>query len=254
MSAAPRTPKPGAPTPSSPPAPLDVQGKAPRKAKAGPDAGVAAFPVPQKHVSVRRVPQQARGQQTVQTVLRAAGEEIERAGLDHLSTKRIAAAAGLSVGSLYGYFPNKESIIAALLEAWLARVYEAIDAVHPRHGGVRDIFSYLGEQMERAMAVYDDQPGLGALFSMTMAMPALDGIVRQHGERVVESLATALAHYAPKADGADVRSVAHAIPLMCHQLLASAMIDRQVDRPRLVVNIHVCLTALATRLLLPPSP
>ena len=51
------------------------------------------------------------GQQTVQAVLRATGEEIERAGLDHLSTKRIAAAAGLSVGSLYGYFPNKGSIL-----------------------------------------------------------------------------------------------------------------------------------------------
>ena len=189
----------------------------------------------------------------MQAVLRAAGEEIERAGLDHLSTKRIASAAGISVGSLYRYFPNKESIVAALLEAWLDRVYEAIDSMHPRHGGSRDIFSYLNEQMDRALQVYDHQPGLGALFGMIMAIPALHDMAWRHGERVSESVATALASYAPRADSADVRSVAHTIPVLCHELLASATINPKVDRQRLLIDMRVCLMALATRLLLPAS-
>ncbi|RYH13607.1 MAG: TetR/AcrR family transcriptional regulator [Alphaproteobacteria bacterium] len=167
-------------------------------------------PRQRKGVSVRRIPQQARSQQTVQAVLQAANEEIRRAGLDHLSTKRIAAAAGLSVGSLYGYFPNKESIIAALLEAWLNRVFEAVDSVHPRHGGNRDFFTYLSEQMERARVVYEDQPGIGALFGMVMAIPALHEMVFRHGERTGESMESAL-----KADrslvttGLDHRLVLH---------------------------------------------
>ena len=206
---------------------------------------------PRKRVSVRRVPQQARGQQTVQAVLKATGEEIERAGLDHLSTKRIAAAAGLSVGSLYGYFPNKESIIAALLDAWLTRVYDAIDSVHPRHGGTRDIFAYLSDQTDRALAVYEDQPGLSALFGMVMSIPALHGMVDQHGQRVSESIGEALAHYAPRAAAADIRSTARTIPMICHQLLATAILDPRVDRPRMMTDMRVCLMALATRLLLP---
>jgi AcrR family transcriptional regulator len=206
---------------------------------------------PRKRVSVRRVPQQARGQQTVQAVLRATGEEIERAGLDHLSTKRIAAAAGLSVGSLYGYFPNKESIIAALLDAWLTRVHDAIDEVHPRHGGTRDIFAYLSDQADSALAVYKDQPGLSALFGMVMSIPALHGMVDAHGQRVSESIASALAHYAPRASAADVRSTARTIPMICHQLLATAILDPRVDRPRMMTDMRVCLMALATRLLLP---
>ena len=206
---------------------------------------------PKTPLRPRRVPRQQRGQDTVQAVLRAAGEEIERAGLDHLSTKRIAAAAGISVGSLYGYFPNKESIVAALLETWLARVYEAIDSMHPRHGGRQDVFTYLTAQMERALQVYDDQPGLGALFGMIMALPALHGMARRHGERVSASLATALAHYAPRADPADVRSVAHTIPVMCHELLAAATLNKEVDRARLLLDMRACLLALGTRLLMP---
>lgn len=210
-----------------------------------------AAAVVRKRVAVRRVPQQARGQQTVQAVLRAAGEEIERAGLDHLSTKRIALAAGLSVGSLYGYFPNKESIIAALLDAWLGRVYEAVDSVHPRHGELRDVFHYLNEQLDRAMQVYEEQPGIGALFGTVMAIPVLHEMVYRHGERVSDSMASALSYFAPRAVPEDVRSVAHTIPLMCHHLMTAAAMDKQVDRRRMVADIRTCLVALGTRLLMP---
>lgn len=198
---------------------------------------------------MRRVPQQARSQQTVQAVLQAANDEIRRAGLDHLSTKRIAAAAGLSVGSLYGYFPNKESIVAALLDAWLNRVYDAVDSVHPRHGGGRDLFAYLNEQMDRAGAVYADQPGIGALFGMVMALPALHEMVYKHGQRTADSMESALRFYAPLADEADVKSIGRTIPLMCHHLLAEAQVDPRVDHARMVADIRVCLVALGTRLL-----
>ncbi len=241
IAAMPKKTKPAATTSTNKPATPAVE------APAAPETS------PRKRVSVRRVPQQARGQQTVQAVLRATGEEIERAGLDHLSTKRIAAAAGLSVGSLYGYFPNKESIIAALLESWLTRVFEAIESVHPRHGGTRDIFAYLSDQTDRALSVYEDQPGLSALFGMVMSIPALHGMVDQHGQRVSESISSALTHYAPRANPADVQSTARTIPMICHQLLATAILDRRVDRPRMMTDMRVCLMALATRLLLPAA-
>jgi AcrR family transcriptional regulator len=225
--------------------------KKPAPAPTAPADEPALTPRQRKGVSVRRIPQQARSQQTVQAVLKAANDEIRRAGLDSLSTKRIAVAAGLSVGSLYGYFPNKESIIAALLESWLTRVFEAVDSVHPRHGGNRDFFTYLNEQMERARVVYEDQPGIGALFGMVMSMPVLHQMVFRHGERVGESMESALKFYAPQANGEDVRSVARTIPLMCHHLMASAQMEPNVDHERMAADIRVCLVALATRLLVP---
>ncbi len=211
--------------------------------------GNAPTALPRKDVAVRRVPQQARSQQTVQAVLRAAGEEIERHGLDNLSTKRVAVTAGLSIGALYGYFPNKESIIAALLESWLDRVFQAIDEVHPRHGAVTDLFAYLRQQMDRAEATYAHQPGLSALFTMSLAIPALHEMVLRHGDRVARSLETGLVHFAPSAPREVVVAMAATIPNISHQMLAAMTLDPRADRERMRRNLWLCILALGTDLL-----
>jgi AcrR family transcriptional regulator len=64
----------------------------------------------------RRSPTQERSRFTVSTILQAAAEVIASDGFDRASTNRIAARAGVSIGSLYQYFSNKGAILAALLE------------------------------------------------------------------------------------------------------------------------------------------
>lgn len=59
---------------------------------------------------------QDRSKQTVDAITRATARILVRDGYDHASTNRIAQAAGVSIGSLYQYFPNKEAIVAALLD------------------------------------------------------------------------------------------------------------------------------------------
>lgn len=51
----------------------------------------------------------------VETLLDATARVLTREGYDRASTNRIASAAGVSVGSLYQYFPNKEALVAALV-------------------------------------------------------------------------------------------------------------------------------------------
>src|SRR5271166_5452555 len=64
--------------------------------------------------SPRRVPVQGRGHQTVQRVLDAASSLLEQMPLEDVTTTRIAAEAGLSIGALYRFFPDKQSIIDAI--------------------------------------------------------------------------------------------------------------------------------------------
>jgi AcrR family transcriptional regulator len=64
--------------------------------------------------SPRRVPLQGRSQQTVQRVLDAASSLLEQTPLEELTTTRIAAEAGLSIGALYRFFPDKQTIIDAI--------------------------------------------------------------------------------------------------------------------------------------------
>src|ERR1700734_243055 len=62
----------------------------------------------------RRTPMQSRSQQTVQRVLDAASSLLEQMPLEDVTTTRIAAEAGLSIGALYRFFPDKQTIIDAI--------------------------------------------------------------------------------------------------------------------------------------------
>src|ERR1700733_5846515 len=64
----------------------------------------------------RKKPRQGRSQATVDAILVATARVLCATGYDRASTNRIALAAGVSVGSLYQYFPSKEALVAALVE------------------------------------------------------------------------------------------------------------------------------------------
>ena len=68
------------------------------------------------HEIKRKNPTQARAQQTVGTILDAAAQILQTEGEAHFNTNRVAERAGFSIGTLYQYFPNKNSIIEAIAE------------------------------------------------------------------------------------------------------------------------------------------
>ena len=63
----------------------------------------------------RKQPVQARSKASVMAILDATVQILSTRRTIHLTTKTIAARAGLSVGSVYQYFPNKEAIVLALI-------------------------------------------------------------------------------------------------------------------------------------------
>ena len=72
-----------------------------------------------------REPQQGRSRETVERILAAAEHDIGRLGLAAAGTRGIAARAGLSVGALYRFFPDKEAIADALARRYLADLMPA---------------------------------------------------------------------------------------------------------------------------------
>ena len=65
--------------------------------------------------SRRRVPTQERSVQLVEAVLKATAQVLAEVGLERTSTNKIARRAGVSVGSIYQYFPDKEALIDAVV-------------------------------------------------------------------------------------------------------------------------------------------
>jgi AcrR family transcriptional regulator len=69
-----------------------------------------------RSTSPRKLPQQDRSRITVDAILEATTHILTEEGYDKANTNRIAERAGISIGSLYQYFPNKEALMAALME------------------------------------------------------------------------------------------------------------------------------------------
>ena len=79
----------------------------------------------------RRKPSQARSRQSVDTIVEASAQVLEQCGYRAATTNRIAERAGVSVGTLYQYFNNKDEIFDALIEREAARYLDALERSMP---------------------------------------------------------------------------------------------------------------------------
>ncbi|MGB3819514.1 MAG: TetR/AcrR family transcriptional regulator [Achromobacter pulmonis] len=77
----------------------------------------------------RKSPRQQRSQQTVDAILQATARVLAEHGYAGTNTNRIAETAGVSIGSLYQYFPNKNALIAALHDRHDQQMLALIDQV-----------------------------------------------------------------------------------------------------------------------------
>jgi AcrR family transcriptional regulator len=84
--------------------------------------------MPRLQINARKQPNQRRSQATVETILAAAARVLTKQSLAGFNTNRVAEVAGVSVGSLYQYFPNKESLVAALIDLEQERLALAVEA------------------------------------------------------------------------------------------------------------------------------
>ncbi len=85
-------------------------------------------PQPKASSSLRRQPSQARAQQTMQTLFKAAAQILDKEGEAGLTTNKVAAAAGFSIGTLYQYFPSKEVLVRAMAARGQDLVLQELEA------------------------------------------------------------------------------------------------------------------------------
>ena len=80
----------------------------------------------QAQISSRKRPKQARSTDLVAAILEAAAQVLAKEGAPRFTTARVAERAGVSVGSIYPYFPNKAAILFRLQsDEWAANVRPA---------------------------------------------------------------------------------------------------------------------------------
>ena len=78
------------------------------------------------HTNPRKSASQERSRATVDALLQATARILIREGFDKASTNHIAAVAGVSVGSLYQYFPSKEALVAAVIDRHSQEIMQTV--------------------------------------------------------------------------------------------------------------------------------
>ncbi|MCC6333857.1 MAG: TetR family transcriptional regulator [Myxococcales bacterium] len=80
----------------------------------------------QRRVTPRKRPSQGRSKATVEAIVQATARVLLKDGYEACTTNRVAETAGVSIGSVYQYFPNKESLVVAVMEGHLGQMQEAL--------------------------------------------------------------------------------------------------------------------------------
>lgn len=132
--------------------------------------------------SYRRRPVQARSQDTVEVILSAAAQLLSRTGYDRFTTNHVAKLAGVSIGSLYQYFPGKQALVAALLDRHVIAFGEQMRGRMGRvsQPSLEDMIRYFCESMVEA---HRNNPALHRVF---VEEPPRKGVFVAKGEAALE--------------------------------------------------------------------
>lgn len=196
--------------------------------------------------SLRRTPTQRRAQERVERILDAADSMLAREGV--IGTRPVAEAAGVSIGSLYHWFPDKESIALALaLRHWseLSTVVEAI-AGRAEAGGLCDP---IGEAFTALAAGFRARPGFLALWFGELRTAELREATRPSRERVAASVRRILEITHPASTTELRATVARVVTLLGDGVLREAFrVDRDGDPLLLTEGAHALRAYVTERL------
>lgn len=142
-------------------------------------------------VSPRKSPRQGRSRALVEWILEGATRILSEDGLAGLTTNRVAEVAGISVGSLYQYFPNKDAIVVALIERTQRGAAEAVEAVADRVQGA-PVSDGVAALVDLALAAQYDRSTLAVALDHEEQRLALGGLLSGYHARVRAAVAAVI--------------------------------------------------------------
>ena len=155
---------------------------------------------PATELTRRKIPRQARSAVTVDAIFDATVQVLLTAGSTKLNTTTVAHRAGVSVGTLYQYFPNKQALLLAVLERHLAMLASAIEESCIEHRGAKVktmaeavAIAYLrakASQVEASRALY-------LIATELDGSAMIDAATRRAEQAIKELLLTASADHFP---------------------------------------------------------
>ena len=184
---------------------------------------------PSTKSSRRRKPKQRRSRQTVEAILDAVLRILKREGNRGVTTNRIAEVAGVSIGSVYQYFPDKRAIFAALHERHIEQIDRMVERTLVEHAA-SPLTELMTALIEGMLEAHRADPELYEM--MAAEVPHRAGGTRDFSVRLHGAFRLALAARARELKkGRDLDRMAFVVGNLVDALSHAALLRRPPGMP-----------------------
>ncbi len=172
----------------------------------------------------RKRPLQARSRATVEALLEAAAQILAARGYERSTTDAVAERAGVSIGTLYQYFQNKESLVAALIRHHIDEIVVTVGAALSIRPDV-SIEDLLLALIRAGLAAHRVNPALHKVLAEEVPRAAYPIEARDLSGRLQAMIEAALQHKAPGIPAPRRRLVACIIECTIEALTHRAVVE-----------------------------
>ncbi len=186
----------------------------------------------QRRLDRRRAPQQARSKETCDVILAATRSLLAQVSVEDLTTSTIAAKAGVSVGSLYQFFPGKEAILAHLVRELRAEMVSDLCTVcaETRHA---DLCSGLTALIRASLHHHKRDPALTRILEEIETALPMDAETQHLKKQMFEIVANFLIRH----DVPQPEQTARDLSGMVHGMIQAALQAGEADFDALAARL-----------------
>ncbi|MGB2106110.1 MAG: TetR/AcrR family transcriptional regulator [Porticoccaceae bacterium] len=199
-----------------------------------------------KSLSPRSKPIQSRARLQRDKILKATSQLLKTVGLDELTTILVAKKVGVSVGTLYHYFPNKHAILYALSELWVESISNLTSEIESQNLNEMQLKPFINLLVDRIAGFYKDNSSLLPLVAVMGSMPELEKINSDYLSHIHSKFASILKALPLSLTDDDVDHMSVFYWQICHSLLASVYCGH-LDETKSLADLKYILMSLLDR-------
>jgi AcrR family transcriptional regulator len=162
-------------------------------------------------VELRKKPTQARSKEKYHRILDVVAELVESGGTDSITTNLIAEQVGVPIGTLYQFFPNKESILFALFERQLEELNVYFEPFLSEEHDNEELDELMWQAILTISSAYQRVPGMVNIMNNMHIHPDFRELGMENNAKLAKLVSTFLARRVPSAGTEQLAKVSESI-------------------------------------------
>lgn len=195
-------------------------------------------------VSPRSEPVQSRSIKRTQQILEVTSELLETVGLNDLNTAIIAKEVGISVGSLYHYFPNKHAILYAMGKSWLESIEVVLKQIQEWDLESLSLPEFIDKVVDINLCTYRQQRAVLRLVQAMFSVPELRELDEHHDEMVISQMAKVFKRIGLKKHISERERIARLYLEITHSTYLVVVNQNERRASRTLTDLKLMLTSL----------